>query len=206
MTPSEFDSYWFRIEQDRATVRGAITRCMDDGEEPAPEPEPTPEPTTCDPLSSEFVWGSRVVAPIKNQGSCGSCYAFSAVQVLESALAIASGDPVRTYSEQQIVDCQAQFECCGGCAGGWPIQLHVETREHPIVLESVYPYTAREARCLAPASSSYAAATNVYWIDESPAAVKRELCHGPIQVALKAAGAFSWYDSGVLTSANCPYA
>jgi len=212
MSSSEFDDYWFRIEQDRATVRGAITRCFDDnndggdgdGGDDGTDPEP-PTPSECDAASNQWIWGSDVVPPIKNQGSCGSCYAFSANFVLESALAIASGDPVKRYSEQQIVDCQNNYSNCYGCEGGWPVSLHISTRSYPIVLESVYPYTAREESCKSPSSASLAAATDVYWISANIDSLKRELCTGPIQVTLKAAGAFSWYSSGVLDSRDCPY-
>jgi len=133
MSRAEFEDYWFRIIQDRATARGAITRCFDNndggddsnndgGDDSNTDP---PAPDTCDAASgTQWIWGDNVVPPIKNQGSCGSCYAFSTVFVLEARLAIASGNPVQTYSEQQIVDCsQQKYMDCYGCNGGWPFTL-----------------------------------------------------------------------------------
>ena len=56
------------------------------------------------------------VHPVKDQGSCGSCYAFSAVAVVESAIAIRDNVNPPDLSEQQIVDCDTRE---AGCAGGF---------------------------------------------------------------------------------------
>ena len=56
-----------------------------------------------------------VVTHVKNQGQCGSCWAFSAISVLESYHAINSGEKV-SMSEQQLVECSLND---GGCNGGW---------------------------------------------------------------------------------------
>lgn len=61
-------------------------------------------------------WRERhVVNAIRDQGSCGSCYAFSTVNAAETAYAIKTGKLLET-SEQQIVDCDT---VCYGCDGGW---------------------------------------------------------------------------------------
>lgn len=67
MTAAEFDSYWFSIEQDRATVIGAITRC-DNGNDGG-DGTPPPNPDGCDAVSgASWIWGSDVIPAIKNQG------------------------------------------------------------------------------------------------------------------------------------------
>jgi len=76
---------------------------------------PAPEPGTCSSSLSAWEWDSTVVAPVKDQGSCGSCYAFSSLVVLEGRKAIATGQNVVTYSEQQIVDCENDYADCYGC-------------------------------------------------------------------------------------------
>ena len=60
------------------------------------------------------------VTPVKNQGRCGSCWAFGAIAALEGSYAKRRGT-LRAFSEQQIVDCVTVRDgnpCCGGCKGG----------------------------------------------------------------------------------------
>lgn len=56
------------------------------------------------------------VHPVKNQGGCGSCWAFAAATVQESMQAIKTEKPVVRLSEQEGVDCDANSY---GCQGGW---------------------------------------------------------------------------------------
>ena len=58
---------------------------------------------------------SNIVHPIKNQGSCGSCWAFAACSEIESHHAQKNG-VMLTLSEQEMVDCDTN---CYGCNGGW---------------------------------------------------------------------------------------
>lgn len=62
-------------------------------------------------------WRERnAVTPMRDQGQCGACWAFSAVSVLEGYEAIVNGQLV-TLSEEQVKDCS--YEGSSGCSGGW---------------------------------------------------------------------------------------
>lgn len=59
-----------------------------------------------------------LVGPVKDQGQCGSCWAFSTIVSLEGQQAKKTGSYV-SLSEQNIVDCvKGESDCCDGCDGG----------------------------------------------------------------------------------------
>jgi cathepsin H len=62
-----------------------------------------------------------MVTPVKNQGNCGSCWAFSTVGAMESHWNILGKGKNLTFSEQQLVDCASDFKN-HGCNGGLPSQ------------------------------------------------------------------------------------
>ena len=67
-------------------------------------------------LSAPVDWRAKnAVNAVKNQGQCGSCWAFSAVSSIEGHHAIKTGT-LLSLSEQQVVDCDTKS---GGCQGGW---------------------------------------------------------------------------------------
>lgn len=85
------------------------------------------------------------VSGVKNQGSCGSCWAFSAVAALESQERIA-GTGTTSFSEQQLVDCSRSFGN-QGCNGGWMDQAFAYVAKNGITDSGAYPYTARDQAC-----------------------------------------------------------
>ena len=67
-------------------------------------------------IPDEVDWRTKgAVNAVKNQGQCGSCWAFSATAAVEGAYAIKNGQ-LLSLSEQQMVDCDST---CAGCQGGW---------------------------------------------------------------------------------------
>ncbi|KAH8054312.1 transferase [Aureococcus anophagefferens] len=96
-----------------------------------------------------------VVADIKNQGSCGSCWTFSTVVSIEGAAARKTGKLV-TLSEQNLVDCVKKDqidggdECCMGCSGGLmdnAFDYIIKNQDGGIDTEASYGYTGKDGTC-----------------------------------------------------------
>ena len=88
-------------------------------------------------------WCSSTVnkcTPIKNQGSCGSCWAFSATETVESAIAIEYNTTPVAYSPQQLVSCSSAYGNAG-CGGGWYYWAWNYLQKYPQETESSYPYS-----------------------------------------------------------------
>jgi len=107
----------------------------------------------------------KVVTPVKNQGGCGSCWAFSATESVESAYAIASGKLLQ-LAPQTYVNCVQNPEGCGGTGGceGATMELAFNlTAQKGIALESDLPYQGQDEPC-----KSYKAAVKVMGFVKNP--------------------------------------
>jgi len=95
-------------------------------------------------LPKNWDWREKnVVSKVKNQGMCGSCWAFSAVQAAESHFAIKTGK-LYDLSEQQLLDCDRIDHACGG-------GLHYRGLDYisknGLVEEKNYPYQKKRSNC-----------------------------------------------------------
>ncbi|CAH0771313.1 unnamed protein product [Bemisia tabaci] len=92
-----------------------------------------------------FDWREKgAVTPIKAQGSCGSCWAFSTVANLEGLYQI-KYKTLETFSEQQLVDCDPKSD---GCKGGFMEDAVNYIKDAGgLQLNATYPYVARDQTC-----------------------------------------------------------
>ena len=115
-------------EKQRLTLKGTI---------PAPTCKIVEPPSMRLCADERFNWRDiGMVTPVKHQSSCGSCWAFSATGVIESAFAINAGKEI-DLSEQHLVS-----TCCtaGTCDGGWPDWVLQYAKTTGIPDEACCPY------------------------------------------------------------------
>jgi hypothetical protein len=102
-------------------------------------------------LPASVDWRTKgVVNAIKNQGQCGSCWAFSALGTVESMSAIVSGGQLPLLSEQNLVDCTGSFlgssslgTLADGCQGGFGEDaMDYMIKNGGINTAATYPYTS----------------------------------------------------------------
>merc|ERR1712045_145422 len=141
-----------------------------------------------------------ILNPVKDQASCGSCWAFSAVGSTEAAWARA-GNGLVSLSEQELVDCGA-----GDCNGGW-VDRAFDTilDQGGLMTEEDYPYTAHNAvhGCQYEDDKKVASISGYQRLrgDISADSVYE---NGPHSIYLYANSNFQHYSSGIFDDAACP--
>ncbi len=133
--------------------------------------------------------------PARNQGACGSCWAFATHGALEGSYA-AFGNILLDSSEQDTLDCSG----AGSCAGGWWAFKYLIYKGS--AREADYKYKAKKETCRTNVGRPYRATAWGYVDSSRPiptvAAIKKALCqYGPLAVAVRATPAFQAYKSGV---------
>jgi predicted secreted protein len=185
-------------------------------------PPPTPVPTPNQRIMSDAQAGLGLAAhfnwceqggctPVRDQGGCGSCWAFSTVGVLESAVKIKNGLD-KDLSEQYLVSCNTEGM---SCAGGYFAHDYHWNRVPPgepgagARYESDFPYRAANVACNPPHTAHERLTTWDYISSYSgvPAVadIKQAIIdHGPVAAGVCVGSAFQAYRSGIFaTNETC---
>jgi C1A family cysteine protease len=166
---------------------------------------PKPVSTVEDDDSVDWV-EKGAVTPVKNQGRCGSCWAFSTTGSTEGAFFVASGKLV-SLSEEDLVQCDTNKD--QGCHGGLMDNAFAYIEKNGIATEADYPYTSGTGEggtCMKP--QQLKKAVTISGFKDVPAddedALKDAVTKAPVSIAIEAdKSAFQLYKSGVLDSSAC---
>lgn len=104
-------------------------------------------------VPDSFDWRQHgVVTPVKNQGSCGSCWTFATTASVESAYLIKKKTSDKSFdlSEQQLVDCAK----VNGCQGGYSYAAMDYIQKNGQTAEGTWPYRGSDNRCPGAKSAS----------------------------------------------------
>jgi cathepsin L len=149
------------------------------------------------------------VTPVKDQGQCGSCWAFSSTGALEGAHYVASKE-LLSFSEQQLVDCAGLKYGNLGCNGGMQNRAFNYYKSYKAELETVYKYTSgttkKAGSCEFKESSTTAVDVSAYTNvkADSPTDMKQALTQQPLAVSIEAdKRVFQTYKSGIMDSTEC---
>jgi cathepsin L len=143
------------------------------------------------------------VTPIKNQGACGSCWAFSTTGALEGAKFVKTGELV-ALSEQNLLDCDHQDM---GCSGGlMDNAFKFDEKSGGLCSEVDYPYVAQQNTCRTNCTDVPGSIVKTF-IDVPTGnenALLSAIAMQPISIAIQADQfVFQFYKGGVITDDKC---
>nr|CAI5847975.1 unnamed protein product [Callosobruchus analis] len=160
-------------------------------------------------LAAPASWDWRnegAVLGVKNQGACGSCWAFSATGCLEGQLAIKHKKKI-SLSEQNLMDCSTSYGN-EACNGGLMTQAFEYVKNNGINSEADYPYEHKKGSCRFQKNKSVTKVGKIFSVSRSENALKAAILSlfldsvGPISVGIDASS-LSAYGGGVYNPRSC---
>ncbi|PVD24760.1 hypothetical protein C0Q70_15246 [Pomacea canaliculata] len=174
---------------------------------------PSPAPVTKKVLEAvslmpeAFDWrdvgGINYVSPVRDQGSCGSCYAFASMAMNEARVRIMTNNTEQpVFSPQDVLDCSPYSQ---GCDGGFPYLIGGKYAEdYGLVLESENPYRGQDqGSCRTPSSAKRHYSTKYEYIGgyygacNEPLMRKNLYENGPLAVGFEVLDDFMHYKGGI---------
>jgi len=144
-------------------------------------------------------WTGKYTTAVKNQGYCGSCWAFAASEQIEADAHRMLGY-TGVLSPEQLVDCDTRSS---GCNGGWPEYAYdYVKRTGGIETEASYPYTAyygRSGTCQAASSKYVIKVTSYYTLGSESQMASYVKSTGTLSVCIDAS-TWNSYTGGIMSS------
>lgn len=160
-------------------------------------------------LPTSFDWrnvkGLNYVSPVRDQGKCGSCYAFTTAAMNEARLAIFTNNTARViFSTQDVVDCTFYSL---GCDGGSSYAISKYSEDYGMVVESCNPYKGVESNTCPTKSSckryyftGYEYIGGYYGGCNVADMMVALVTNGPLAIAIKVNEDMMFYKSGIYRS------
>lgn len=147
--------------------------------------------------------GHNWLSGMRNQGSCGSCYAMAFMTAMESRIRIKYNEPNRhRYSTQDVVSCSVYNQ---GCDGGFPYLVGKHVLHFGTVSEKCFPYEARDGVCGKACGEREYPLEKVNYVGGHFGGCSEELMmkdiaeNGPMVIAFEAPHALFSYQGGIFT-------
>jgi KDEL-tailed cysteine endopeptidase len=149
-------------------------------------------------VPSSVDWTTKgVVTGVKDQGQCGSCWAFSATGSIESAIAVSTGR-LTSLSEQQLVDCSGSYGN-DGCDGGWmDSAFDYVIANGGLCSEASYAYKATDGSCKKSCTKASSISSYVDVSANNEDSLAAAVAQQPVSVSIEAdQDGFQFYSGGV---------